>query len=147
MLRRLMKTDAPGATLFIRVMVGGVFLSEGIQKFAFPDQRGAGRFADLGLPMPELLGPFVGGVEVLCGTLVFLGMFTRLACVPLVVIMLVALATTKVPTLLQDGFWQAAHDSRTDVSMLLGSIFLIIVGGGRGSPDANLSRDDDEIEV
>lgn len=53
-------------------MVGAVLLSEGIQKFLFPGQLGAGRFVKIGLPMPEVLGPFVGTFEIVCGSLVLL---------------------------------------------------------------------------
>lgn len=137
---RLLATEAPAATLLIRLMVGGVFLSEGLQKFLFPAEVGAGRFAKIGLPAPELLGPFVGGVEIVCGTLVLLGLVTRLASIPLLVVMGVALTTTKVPILLASGFWKMAHESRTDVSMLLGALFLLWVGAGPRSLDARWGR-------
>lgn len=139
-LHRILHTEAPAATWLIRLMIGGVFLSEGIQKFLFASQRGAGRFERLGLPVPEVLGPFVGGTEILAGALVLLGCGTRIAAIPLIVIMLVALGTTKVPTLLDEGVWQALHDSRTDLSMLLGSIFLLLVGAGPRSVDHSLTR-------
>lgn len=122
----------------IRIMVGLVFLSEGIQKFLFPLERGSGRFEKIGLPYPEVLGPFVGGAEVVCGTLVIMGLATRLAAIPLMVIMIVALSVTKIPILADAGLWQALHDSRTDLSMLLGSIFLLINGGGAWSIDRRL---------
>src|SRR5262245_17400595 len=115
---KLLKTDAPAATVLVRLVVGCVFLSEGLQKFLFPDSLGAGRFAKIGIPSPEVMGPFVGAFEVTCGALVLLGLLTRLAVVPLVVIMLVAIATTKVPILQQKGFWAMAHEARTDWSML-----------------------------
>jgi uncharacterized membrane protein YphA (DoxX/SURF4 family) len=117
-------------------MVGVVFLSEGIQKFLFPDQLGAGRFLKLGLPMPELLGSFVGTFEIACGALVLLGLVTRIAVIPLLIIMAVALATTKWPMLGAQGFWYMAHESRTDWSMSLGSLFLLMVGAGPWSLDA-----------
>jgi len=117
-------------------MVGAVFLSEGIQKFLFPDQLGAGRFLKIGLPMPELLGPLIGSFEIGCGILVLLGLFTRLAVIPLIAIMAVALTTTKWPMLAAQGFWVMAHESRTDWSMLLGSLYLLIAGAGRWSLDA-----------
>ena len=72
--------SAPAATILIRVMVGAVFLAEGIQKFVYPAEVGAGRFAKIGIPQAELLGPFVGTVEVVCGTLVLLGLLTRWPC-------------------------------------------------------------------
>jgi putative oxidoreductase len=98
MLGRLLTTAAPSATVLIRTMVGAVFVSEGIQKFLFPEALGSGRFLKIGLPAPEVLGPFVGSVEITAGTLVLLGLGTRLASVPLLVVMSVALATTKWPS-------------------------------------------------
>jgi len=133
-------TQAPAATLLIRLMVGSVFLSEGVQKFLFPAEVGAGRFAKIGLPSPEFLGLFVGGFEIVCGALVLAGLLTRLAVIPLLTIMLVAICTTKIPILQQSGFWKMAHESRTDFSMLLGSLFLFIVGAGVWSVDARWRR-------
>jgi putative oxidoreductase len=135
-LERLTHTSAPAATLLIRLMVGGIFLSEGIQKFLFPAEVGAGRFERIGLPAPEVLGPFVGFFEIFCGSLVLLGMFTRIAVLPLLTIMAVAIITTKVPMLEQSGFWKMAHQARNDFSMTLGSLFLLVVGAGPFSWDA-----------
>lgn len=136
---QLVRSDAPSAVILIRLMVGAVFLSEGIQKFLFPDQLGTGRFLKIGLPMPELLGTFVGTFEIVCGSLVLLGLITRLAVIPLLVIMAVALVTTKWPILLNQGFWAAAHEARTDWSMSLGALCLLIVGAGPWSLDAWLA--------
>jgi uncharacterized membrane protein YphA (DoxX/SURF4 family) len=116
-------------------MVGTVFVSEGIQKFLFPAEVGAGRFEKIGFPSPTIVAPFVGCVEVGCGVLVLLGLLTRVAVVPLIIIMLTAIITTKIPILIEQGFWKMAHETRTDWSMLLGSIFLLIVGGGKWSLD------------
>jgi uncharacterized membrane protein YphA (DoxX/SURF4 family) len=82
------------------------------------------------------MAPFVGVVEIVCGALVLAGFLTRLAAIPLIINMTVAIASTKIPILLAKGFWAMAHESRTDWSMLLGSIFLLIVGGGPWSVDA-----------
>jgi uncharacterized membrane protein YphA (DoxX/SURF4 family) len=138
MWERLVRSDAPAAVVLIRLMVGAVFLSEGIQKFLFPDQLGVGRFLKIGLPMPELLGQSVGTFEIVCGSLVLLGLLTRLAVIPLLIIMAVALTTTKWPMLAVQGLWYMAHESRTDWSMSLGSLFLLIVGAGPWSVDARL---------
>lgn len=142
--KRLAATRAPAAVLLVRLMVGGVFLSEGIQKFLFPGDVGAGRFARIGLPAPEFLGPFVGTFEVAGGLLVLLGLFTRLAVIPLITIMLVALTTTKLPLLLKSGFGKLAHESRTDYAMLLGALFLLLVGAGAWSVDARLAQNRSE---
>lgn len=140
MLQRIFATDNSKTTIIIRLMVGVVFLSEGIQKFLFPVIRGTGRFEKIGLPAPEFLGSFVGTFEILCGTLVLLGLLTRVASVPTLIIMLVAIATTKSEILANDGFWMMMHGSRTDWAMLLGSLFLFVKGGGHWSPDFKLVK-------
>lgn len=121
--------------ILIRLMVGAVFLSEGLQKFLYPSIRGVGRFIKIGLPAPEILGYLVASFEIICGTLILVGLVTSIAAIPLIVIMLVAIASTKIPILLNDGFWQMAHAARTDFSMLLGSVFLFLNGGGKYSLD------------
>ncbi|MGO8721063.1 MAG: DoxX family protein [Acidobacteriaceae bacterium] len=122
--------------VLVRILVGWVFLSEGIQKFLFPAALGVGRFAKIGIPAPQVMAPFVGGVEIVFGALVLLGLFTRLATLPLLIDIMVALFTTKLPFLEKHGIWGALHEARTDVSMLLGLLFLLIVGGGSLSLDA-----------
>jgi putative oxidoreductase len=123
------------AYILVRIIVGSVFLSEGIQKFLFVDSLGIGRFIKIGIPTPEIMAPFVGCVEIVCGLLVLIGLFTRHASIPLIIDISVAIFTTKIPILLAKGFWPMAHEVRVDWSMLLGSIFLLIVGGGRWSLD------------
>lgn len=145
-------SSAPKSAVLVRIAVGVVFASEGIQKFLFPDALAAGRFAKIGIPAPEVMGPFVGVVEIVCGALLLLGLFTRLAAVPLIVDMLVAIASTKIPILLghgylsfagpsaKPGFWSMLHEARTDLSMLLCSCFLLLAGAGAWSLDARLKR-------
>jgi uncharacterized membrane protein YphA (DoxX/SURF4 family) len=138
------KTSTDYAFLLIRIMVGAIFLSEGIQKFLFPDQLGVGRFIKIGLPAPEFFGYFVPSFEVVCGLLVLIGLYARLASIPLIIIMLVAIISTKIPILVNEGFWKMAHEARTDWSMLLGSIFLLIVGAGKFSFDFYHSKNSDK---
>ncbi len=142
MLKNIISTDNSKTTILIRLMIGAVFLSEGIQKFLFADTLGAGRFAKIGLPAPEFLGNFVGSIEILCGALVLFGLLTRLASMPLIIIMLVAMATTKTELLANKGFWEMLHGSRTDWAMLLGSIFLLIKGGGIWSLDKSIMKNE-----
>ena len=150
---KVISTGAPRSVILIRLIVGAVFLSEGIQKFLFPADLGVGRFVKIGIPAPEIIAPFVGVVEIVCGSLIILGLFTRLAAIPLIIDISVAILSTKIPILLgrsfwrfslsklpSYGFWSAAHEARVDYAMLLGSIFLLIVGAGALSIDARLSR-------
>ena len=151
-IKQIIQTNAPASVVLIRFVVGAVFLSEGIQKFLYPAENGAGRFARIGIPSPDVMGPFVGIVEIVCGTLILIGLLTRLAAIPLIIDMLVALLSTKIPILLGHGFWGFSlrnvpyygfwgmlHEARTDLAMLFGSIFLLIVGAGVWSIDARLT--------
>jgi uncharacterized membrane protein YphA (DoxX/SURF4 family) len=128
------------AIILIRLMVGIVFLSEGIQKFLYPAELGAGRFAKIGIPSPELMGPFVGVAEIVCGTLILTGLFVRLAAAVMLINISVALLSTKLPILLgravgpfslpklpRYGVWSSLHEARVDLCMWLGSLFLILV--------------------
>jgi putative oxidoreductase len=151
----ILDTGAPGWSVLVRLIVGlVVFFPEGIQKLIFPGILGAGRFANIVIPYPELMGPFVGVVETICGALIILGLFTRLAAIPLIIVMIVAIVSTKIPILLghdfgifhvpkiaRHGFWSMMHETRDDFAMLLGSIYLLIEGGGAWSLDAVLSRE------
>ena len=137
---RILASSAPSATILIRLMVGWVFMSEGIQKFLFPDALGVGRFTKIGIPAAHFFAPFVGVVEIVCGALLIIGLLTRLGVVPLLIDILVAIATTKIPMLSKAGFWDMMHEARTDFCMLLGLIFLLIVGSGTLSFDERLSR-------
>ena len=150
----VMRTKASGWTILVRLLVGlVVFFPEGLQKLIFPDMLGAGRFARIGIPYPDLTGPFVGVVELVCGALIIVGLFTQLAAIPLIVIMIVALVSTKLPILLGHdvgifhlsadikrlGFWSMMHEARADFTMLLGALYLLIEGGGAWSLDAALA--------
>lgn len=123
-------------SLIPRLIVGLVFLSEGIQKFIFPDLVGVGRFTKIGFENAEFLAYFVASFEITCGILLLVGLFTRLSSIPLLIIMATAIVSTKIPKLLNDGFWKMAHDSRTDFAMTMLLIYLIIYGAGKLSMDS-----------
>lgn len=148
---RLNRTSEGPAAVLVRLLVGWVFVSEGIGKFVYAAAQGAGRFERIGIPAPHVMGPFVGVVEIVCGAMILAGLLTRLAAVPLLIDMAVAICSTKVPILLGHGFgpfsvpklpqyglWAMLHEARTDFSMVLGLTFLLIVGAGRWSIDYRL---------
>lgn len=137
---KLLSSNAPAAAIVIRALVGAVFLLEGIKKFLFVAQWGAGRFAKIGIPAPHIMAPFVGVVEVICGLLLLVGLLTRLSAIPLIIDITVAICSTKIPILMKSGFWPMEAEARTDYSMLLGLIFLLIAGAGPWSVDARLSQ-------
>lgn len=126
--------------LLLRLLVGWVFATEGIQKFLYPATLGAGRFEKIGIPAPYFLAPFVGAIEIIFGVLLILGLWTALATIPLIINISVAIFTTKVPIFMQHGFWVAIHEGRTDLCMLLGLIAIILLGTGSISLDAWRNR-------
>jgi uncharacterized membrane protein YphA (DoxX/SURF4 family) len=136
---RILESDAPAATVLIRLLVGAVFFLEGMKKFLFVGQWGAGRFARIGIPNPQFMAPFVGSIEIVCGLLLLAGLLTRLSSIPLVIVISVAIASTKVPILLKSGFWPMEAEARTDYAMLLGLLYLLLVGAGAWSVDARLA--------
>jgi len=142
--------SSPPATTLIRLMVGAVFLSEAIMKFVFPETLGPGRFSLIGLPAADIMSPFDAVFEAGCGILLMLGLLTRLAAIPMIIDMLVAILSTKIPMLLgtsplplppvppMSGFWAVLHEVRSEYAQLLGTIYLLVAGPGRHSLDALL---------
>lgn len=129
-----------GAVIAMRFGVGLVFLLEGIKKFLFPVAWGVGRFAKIGIPHPEILAPFVGIVEIVCGALLLVGLLTRLASFLLLIDIVVAILTTKIPIFVARGFWPMEAEARTDYAMLTGLLFLLAAGAGAWSIDARRAQ-------
>ena len=127
----------PASILLIRLAVGLIFLTQGILKYSDPNM-GVVRFTRIGFPDPYFTAHFVGTFEIVCGLLVLLGLWTRAAAVPLLVVITTAIATTKIPELFRanQGFWYMASDARADFAMFCSLVFLIWMGGGAWSVDA-----------
>ena len=144
-------TAGPPVTLLLRLMAGGVFLSEGILKFVYSNQ-GVGRFTKLGFPWPQFTATFVGSLEIVGGLLLVAGLLTRLIAIPFVIEMVVAILSTKISLYLgtsplplppappKVGFWAVMHETRSDYAQLLTVMFLMLTGPGRWSLDALLGR-------
>jgi uncharacterized membrane protein YphA (DoxX/SURF4 family) len=133
------------AVLLIRLAVGLTFATQGLLKYLDPNM-GVNRFAKIGFPDPAFTAHFVGAFEMACGVLVLLGALTRVAAIPLLIVISTAILTTKLPELSRpnQGFWFMVSDARTDFSMLLSLLFLLRTGAGRWSADAAIARPDRE---
>lgn len=154
LVRLLYHTSDSSATILIRILVAVVFIPEGIQKLVFSGLLGSGRFASIGIPFPYLFGPFVGVIEIACGLFILLGYLTRIASIPLILTMLVAIVSTKIPILLGEnwwifhlpelsryGFWSMMHKIRADTSMFFATLYLLIRGAGQWSFDAVIYKE------
>ena len=136
----VLTTVSDHRTLLPRLIVGLIFLSEGIQKFLFPELVGTGRFEKIGFSDPAFWAYFAGTFEIICGSLILLGLLTRIAAIPLFIIMITAFTTTKLPILIDSGFWKMAHEYRTDFAMTLLLIYLFIYGSGKWSIDLKIYK-------
>jgi putative oxidoreductase len=123
--------------LFIRLAVGLIFVTQGILKFTDVNM-GVNRFTRIGFSHPYFTAHFVGSFEMICGFLVLIGFLTRMAAIPLLIIICIAIATTKIPELFHanQGFWFMISDARTDFAMLMSLLFLLRSGAGLWSCDA-----------
>lgn len=130
----------PAGIVLIRLAVGLIFLTQGILKYIDPNM-GLVRFTRIGFPHPYFTAHFVGTFEIVCGFLVLLGLWTRAAAVPLLIVISTAIATTKAPELFRasQGSWYLVSDARTDFAMFCSLVFLILMGGGAWSLDARHS--------
>jgi uncharacterized membrane protein YphA (DoxX/SURF4 family) len=128
--------------IFIRLAVGLIFFTQGVLKYIDP-KMGVVRFARIGFPYPAFTAHFVGTFEIVCGLLVLVGLFTRIASIPLLIVILTAIATTKIPELITpaQGFWFMVSDARTDFAMTMCLLFLIVIGAGAWSLDAVISKE------
>lgn len=137
--------------ILIRLMAGAVFLWEGILKFVYPNQ-GVGRFTKLGFPFPEMTAHSIASIEIICGTLLLLGLFTRITSFYFILQMIVAVLTTKVALYLgtsplplppappKEGIWAVLHEIRSDYAQILCCVFLMLVGPGIKSLDHYFKR-------
>jgi putative oxidoreductase len=135
----IFNTGNTNSTILIRLTVGLIFLTEGIQKYLFPELLGTGRFTTIGFSNPAFWAYFTGTFEIICGTLIILGLITRVASIPLIIIMITAFISTKIPILVHKGFWPWAHEYRTDFAMTLLLVYLFIYGSGRWSVDSKIT--------
>jgi uncharacterized membrane protein YphA (DoxX/SURF4 family) len=129
--------SGPASILLIRLAVGLIFFTQGILKYSDPNM-GVVRFTRIGFPHPYFTARFVGTFEIVCGLLLLIGLWTRAAAIPLLIVISTAIATTKLPELSRanQGFWFMVSDARTDFAMLCSLLFLLAVGGGAWSVGA-----------
>ncbi len=80
--------------LLARITVGAVFVESGWGKL-HDIEKVIGFFTTLGIPFPAAQAHFVASTELIAGAMVLFGVMTRLASIPLIAIMVVAIITAK----------------------------------------------------
>jgi len=140
LISNILTTDSDKKMILLRIIVGLIFLSEGIQKYLFPETIGTGRFEKIGFDNPVFWAYFTATFEIVCGSLVLIGLFSRIATIPLLIVMGTAFVTTKWPILVEKGFWPMAHEYRTDFAMTVLLIVILIYGSGRISLDSMIVK-------
>lgn len=136
----IFRTENKRRIILVRLVVGLIFLSEGLLKFLYPDIYGVGRFEKTGFADPVFWAYFTASFEIICGLHILVGYLTRIASIPLLIVMLTAFVKTKWPILVTSGFWTMAHEYRTDFAMTLLLLFLLISGAGKLSVDAMIFK-------
>ena len=121
--------------LLARLTVGFVFAESGWGKL-HNIPKVVGYFTDLGIPAPEFQAHLVASTELVGGTLLLLGLLTRLASVPLTVVMTVAIITAKRADLneLSDLF------GFSEYLYIVLLIWLLISGAGFFSMDTLIAK-------
>lgn len=136
----ILNTEDDKKLILIRLIVGLIFLSEGIQKYLIVSVVGPTFFQESGFNNPMFWVYLAGSFEILCGILIMFGFLTRLASIPLLTIMITAFITVKLPLLSSRGFWTFLHEYNIDFSLTFLLILLIIYGGGKWSVDSKILR-------
>jgi uncharacterized membrane protein YphA (DoxX/SURF4 family) len=134
----ILNTVKDSKIIFIRLIVGLIFISEGIQKYLIVTIFGPALFKEIGFSNPMFWVYFTGAFEILCGILILFGLLTRLAAIPLLTIMIIAFITTKLPLLATKGFWTFSHEYSIEFSLTFLLILLFIYGGGKWSVDLKI---------
>jgi putative oxidoreductase len=134
----ILNTTNDNKIIFIRLIVGLIFISEGLQKYLFLEVLGPGHFQEIGFRHAFFWAYFAGACEMLFGLLILWGLLTRLASIPLLIIMITAFITTKMPILETKGLWLFLHEYNTDFALTVLLILLIISGGGKWSADLKI---------
>ena len=139
-MKLILSTENDNKIIYLRSIVGLIFITEGILKYLYLEVYGPSFFDEIGFRYAFFWAYFTGAFEISCGLLVLIGLFTRIASIPLLIIMIIALITTKLPLLVNRGFWTFAHEYRLEFSLTFLLVLLIIYGGGKWSADLKILK-------
>jgi putative oxidoreductase len=123
----------PAAPLVLRVVLGGLFVYHGVDKFDGGIDTLEQMFDSWGVPAPGLTAPLTAIVEIVAGVALVVGLFTRLAASLLAIVMVGALLYVK--TDLGIISTDPMPGAELDLALLAGFVTLMATGPGAASID------------
>lgn len=152
---QLFQREVSPWAIILRIGVGLIFLTEGLNKFIHPSERGSGRFMELGFPAPELVANAIGIVEIIAGSMLLMGFLTRFAAIFLLGVALNAIILTKIPVLIGApigpftgvdadffGITGFMYEARLDFLNFMATLYLVAAGPDQRSLDMYLFGDE-----
>jgi putative oxidoreductase len=135
--KRSLPASPSRGLLVLRLAFGAIFIAHGAQKvFVFGFVGVGGSFAEMGVPMAEIVGPIVGLLELIGGALLVLGLGTRIVGILLAVDMIVASILVHLPS----GIFASEGGYELTLALAAASLALALTGAGKFSIDAFLAR-------
>ncbi|MGD9796439.1 MAG: DoxX family protein [Acidimicrobiia bacterium] len=135
----------PAVPLVLRVVLGGLFIWHGIDKFDVGIDMIEEMFTMWGVPAPGLTAPLTAIIEIVAGTMLVLGIGTRIAAMLLSVVMIGALIYVKQDLGIISS--QPMPGAELDLAMLAGLIALMILGPGSISVDDKIGLEPSAVEL
>ena len=124
------------ALLVFRAVIGAIFVAHGWQKlFVYGFGGVAGAFGQMGVPHPEILGPFVALLEFFGGIALMIGLATRLVALSLSFTMVVAILLVHA----RSGFFNPGG-IEFPLSLFASLLLLTLTGAGSFSSDRVVAR-------
>ena len=123
----------PAAPLVLRIVIGGLFIWHGIDKFNVGISMIEEMFTMWGVPAPGLTAPLTAVVEIVAGIMLVVGLGTRVAAMALSVVMIGALIYVKQDLGIISS--QPMPGAELDLALLAGLVAVIVLGPGRLSLD------------
>lgn len=135
----------PAAPLVLRVVLGGLFVWHGIDKFDAGISMIEDMFRSWGVPAAGLTAPLTAIIEIVAGAALILGVMTRLSAMLLGLVMVGAIIYVKADLGIISS--QPMPGAELDLAMLAGLVALIVTGPGAASVDERVGIEPKSVVI